>query len=98
MSEYEFLERRVAAVEQEVEGEKLVTRHILEQTRRNADDLAAIKARLNAHDARFDRIEAHQLSHDARFDRIEAELRSLRRDLPNIVAETLREVLREERT
>jgi hypothetical protein len=30
-------------VEQEVEGEKLVTRHILEQTRRNSDDLAAIK-------------------------------------------------------
>ena len=31
------------------------------------------------------------------FDRLEAELRSLRRDLPGIIAETLREVLREER-
>ena len=60
-----------------------MTRHILEQTRRNSDDLAAIKARSNAHDARF--------------DRLEAELRSLRRDLPGIIAETLREVLREER-
>lgn len=83
MSSYELLERRVSAVEQEVEGEKLVTRHVLEQTRRNSDDLASIKARQNAHDARF--------------DRLEAELRNLRRDLPGIVAETMREVLREER-
>ena len=30
---------------QEVEGEKVVTRHILEQTRRNGDDLAALKTR-----------------------------------------------------
>ena len=66
-----------------VEGEKLVTRRILEQTRRNSDDLAAIKARSNAHDARF--------------DRLEAQLRSLRRNLPGIIAETLRDVLREER-
>ena len=74
-----------------------MTRHILEQTRRNADDLASIKARQNTHDARFDRIETRQSGHDARFDRLEAELRSLRRDLPGIIAETLREVLREER-
>jgi hypothetical protein len=31
-------------VEREIEGEKLVTRHILEQTRRNGDDLAAMRA------------------------------------------------------
>ena len=34
-------EARVGVLEQEVDGEKLVTRHILEQTRRNGDDLAA---------------------------------------------------------
>ena len=73
----------MSAVEPKVEGEKLVARYILEQTRHNSDDLAAIKARSNAHDARF--------------DRLEAELRSLRRDLPGIIAETLRDVLREER-
>ena len=60
-----------------------MTRHILEQTRRNSDDLAILKARSNAHDARF--------------DRLEAELRSLRRDRPGIIAETLRDVLRQER-
>jgi dsDNA-specific endonuclease/ATPase MutS2 len=34
-------------LEGEVEGEKLVTRHILEQTQRNGDDLAALKARVD---------------------------------------------------
>jgi len=34
-------------LEGEVEGEKLVTRHILEQTQRNGDDLGAIKARVD---------------------------------------------------
>src|SRR5215210_7601567 len=95
MVDVEALERRVAALEQEVDGEKVVTRYILDQTRRNGDDLAAIRARLDRIEARLDR-------HDARFDRLEAELqslrmelRSLRTDLPKIVADTMREVLRE---
>ena len=81
----------MSAVEPKVEGEKLVARYILEQTRHNSDDLAAIKARLNAHDARFDCIDSQLSTHDRRLDRLEAELRSLRRDLPGIIAETLRE-------
>lgn len=88
MSECDLLEKRVSAVEQEVEGEELVTRHILEQTRRNSDDLAIIEARLNAHDNRFDHLEA-----DIR--RIDDGLTGLRRDLPKIVADTMREVLKE---
>jgi len=88
MVDIEALERRVAALEQEVEGEKVVTRYILDQTRRNGDDLAAIRTRLDRIEARLDR-------HDARFDRLEAELRSLRADLPKIIADTMREVLRE---
>jgi chromosome segregation ATPase len=88
MVDIEALERPVAALEQEVEGEKVVSRYILDQTRRNGDDLAAIRSRLDRIEARLDR-------HDARFDRLEAELRSLRSDLPQIVAETMREVLRE---
>jgi chromosome segregation ATPase len=95
MVEMAALERRVAAPEQEVEGEKVVTRYILDQTRRNGDDLAAIRSRLDRIEARLDR-------HDSRFDRLDAELqslrnelRSLRTDLPQIVADTMREVLRE---
>jgi len=37
----EEFEARVGVIEREVEGEKMVTRHILEQSRRNSDDLAA---------------------------------------------------------
>ena len=95
MTDVALLERRLTVLEQEVEGQKLVTRHILEQTRRNSDDLAVIKARLANHDRRFDSHDARFDRHDARFDRLEAEIRSLRADLPKIVAETLREVLRE---
>src|SRR5687768_4487811 len=49
--EHQQLVVRVDVLEREVEGEKMVTRHILEQTRRNSDDLAVIKTRL-------DRVEA----------------------------------------
>ena len=78
----------MTALEQEVEGERLVSCQILEQTQRKSDALAAIKARLSGPDSRFD-------WQDARFDRLEAKLKGLRADLPKIVAETLREVLRE---
>ena len=44
--EFDNLRIRVDVLEREVEGEKTVTRYILEQTRRNGDDLAAVKTRL----------------------------------------------------
>jgi uncharacterized protein YoxC len=50
----EEFESRVGVVEREVEGEKMVTRHILEQTRRNSDDLAAIKTRLDRVEGKVD--------------------------------------------
>ena len=88
MTEVALLERRVTALEQEVEGEKLVARHILEQTRRNSDDLAAIRARLNTHDQRFDKLQTEVQG-------LRSDLTSFREALPTIVAETMREVLRE---
>jgi hypothetical protein len=83
--EFEQLEACVTVVEREVEGEKLVTRHILEQTRRNSDDLAAIKTRL-------DRMERKS---DEKLDGLERKFNSLTKNLPAIVADTMREVLRE---
>ncbi len=53
----EEFEARVGVLEREVEGEKMVTRHILEQTRRNGDDLAAIKTRLGRVEGSLDGIE-----------------------------------------
>jgi hypothetical protein len=60
MAEYvtrEEFEARVGVLEQEVEGERLVTRHILEQTRRNGDDLAAIRTRLDRVETRLGSVE-----------------------------------------
>jgi hypothetical protein len=69
------------ALEREVEGEKLVTRHILEQARRNGDDLAAVKSRL-------DRVEQ-------KLDGLERQCDGLNRNLPKIVGEVMRDVLDE---
>jgi tetrahydromethanopterin S-methyltransferase subunit G len=94
-SEFQHLADRVSTLEHEVEGEKVVSRYILEQTRRNGDDLAAVKTRLGRVEGRLDRVESEvrQLAEEGRQTR--EELRQLRRELPGIVAETMREVLRE---
>ena len=90
--EFDHLKTRVDIVEREVEGEKLVTRHILEQTRRNGDDLAAIKSRLDRVDQRFDGLERRFDGLERRVDGLE---RNLRQDLPKIVGDVMREVLLE---
>ncbi len=41
--EFKQVVTRLDVVEREVEGEKMVTRHILEQTRLNAGDLAELR-------------------------------------------------------
>lgn len=71
------------ALEQEVEGEKLVTRHILEQTRSNGDDLAAVKTR-------FDRVEGKVDDVAQELGGVKHTLNGLVRDLPRIIADALR--------
>ena len=72
----------------EVAGEKIVTRHILEQTRRNGDDLAALKTRSARVEEKVDVI-------DRKADGIDHKLAGLLREVPRVVRETIREVLRE---
>jgi hypothetical protein len=86
--EFEHLETRVDVLEREVDGEKLVTRHILQETRRNSGDLAAIKSRLDRHDERFDGLEQKFDSLSGRFD-------ALTKNLPKLIGEVMREVMRE---
>jgi hypothetical protein len=86
--EFSQLELRVAVVEREVEGEKLVTRHILEQTRRNGDDLAAVKSRLDRVETRLDRVEQT-------LDRLDYSFNAFVRDFPGTVTEIMRNVLHE---
>jgi uncharacterized protein YoxC len=68
---------------QEVEGEKMLTRHILEQTRRNGDDLAGVKTHLDRVERKVDGI-AHELGG------VKHTLNALVRDLPKIIADALR--------
>jgi len=71
------------ALEREVEGEKMVTRHILEQARRNGDDLAAVKTRLDRVEGKVDDLaqEVGEVKHT---------LSGLVRDLPKIVGDAVR--------
>ena len=73
---------------EEVAGEKIVTRHILEQTRLNGDDLAVLKTRSARVEEKVDGL-------DRKVDGIDHKLAGLVREVPRVVRETIREVLRE---
>jgi hypothetical protein len=94
----EEFEARGGVLEREVEGEKMVTRHILEQTRRNSDDLAAIKSRLDGFEQRFDGLDRKVDGLDRKVDGLERTAGGLERkvddltkNLPRIVGEAVRE-------
>ena len=70
------------ALAQEVEGEKLVTRHILEQTRRNGDDIAAVKTRLNRVEEKVDGL-------DRKVDGLATKVDALAQSIPGIVRDAL---------
>jgi uncharacterized protein YoxC len=80
----EEFEARVGVIEREVEGETMVTCHILEQSRRNSDDLAAIKTRL-------DRVEGKVDVLQTTVSGLQTTVNGLVRDLPKIVADAVRE-------
>ncbi len=82
-------------LEREVEGEKMVTRHILEQTRRNSDDLVAIKTRLDRVETKVDGLERKVDQLDRKVDQLDRKLDDLAKGLPAMVADVVREVWRE---
>jgi hypothetical protein len=90
----EEFETRVGVLEREVEGEKLVTRQILEQTRRNGGDLAAVKTRLDRVEGRLDGVEGRLHRVDGKVDGVAQDVHSLKatvdglvRNLPKIVGD-----------
>ena len=96
----EEFEARVGVIEREVEGEKMVTRHILEQSRRNSDDLAAIKTRLDRVEGKVDSLQTKVDTLQTTVDGLQttvgglqATVNGLVRDLPKIVADAVREAL-----
>jgi predicted nuclease with TOPRIM domain len=57
-----------------------------------------IEGRFDKLEGRFDKVEGRMDRLEVKVDRLESEVVGLRRDLPTIVAETMREVLREQRS
>ena len=92
-------EARVGVLEQEVDGEKLVTRHILEQTRRNGDDIAAMKTQLGRVETRLDgvgaRLDGVETRLSGKFDSLNASLQGLINSLPGMMRDVMRDVLSE---
>ena len=84
--EFTRLEARVTTIEQETEGEQMLARYTLTQARQNGDDLSALKTRADRIEEKVDRLE-QTVGH------IDLGLSALRRDLPSIVADAMREVL-----
>ena len=72
----------------EVRGEKVVTRHILEQTRPNSDDRAVLKTRVARVEEKVDTL-------DRKVDLLDRSVDGLAKSLPGIIADTMREVLDE---
>jgi tetrahydromethanopterin S-methyltransferase subunit G len=64
------------------------TRHILEQTRRNGDDLAAVKSRLDRVEQKLDGVER-------KVDGLERKFDGLSKNLPKIVGQVMRDVFDE---
>src|ERR1700693_5874035 len=91
----EEFEARTGVLEREVEGEKMVTRHILEQTRRNGDDLAAIKTRLDRVEEKLDGVELKAFDRkvdglDRKVDGLDRKVNDLAKNLPRIVGDAVR--------
>ena len=84
--EFKQLESRVDVLEHKVNRPKTMKRQILEQTRRNGDDLAAIKSCLDRVEAKLDGIDLRGL---------ECKVDDLAKNLPRIVGDALREVYRD---
>lgn len=94
-ADVQTLDSRVAVVEREVEGEKMVTRHILEQTRRNSDDLAAIKTRLDRIERKVDGLEEKFDGLEGKVGGLDRKVDVLSKSLPAIIGEVMRGILRE---
>src|SRR6476660_9733616 len=91
----EEFEARVGVLEHEVEGEKMVTRHILEQTRHNTNDLATIKTQLDSVERKVDGLDQKVSGLDQKVGRLEYGFNTLIRDLPKIITDAVREANRD---
>lgn len=86
--EFDQVAARIGILEREVDGEKMVTRHVLSETRRASDRVAALEARLDRMERKVDDI-------GRRLAELDGKLTVLTTTLPRIVSDALRTALRE---
>lgn len=100
------LTSRVSALEAEVQGQQRYNSRILGMIGELRDDVAIVRThavklgqRFYVLEGKFSTMEGRFSTMEGRFSALEAkvtaEIGGLRRDLPGIIAETMREVLRE---
>ena len=92
--EFDQVAARTGVLEREVEGEKLVSRHVLEHTRRNTEDLSALRSRVDGLDRKFDGLHSEFNGLRGEFLGLRGEFRKLREDLPGIVSDALRAAIK----
>lgn len=93
--EFAQLAARLDVLEREVDGEKMVTRHVLSETRRTSDRLIGLEARLDRMEGKVDDLGKRLDEALRRLAAIDGKVAALTTALPGIVAEALRTALRE---
>lgn len=92
-TEIKELKRRVDELESEVDGEKLLTRHIYEAVKRTETKVDRLEDRMDRLDGRMGGVEGRMNKIEGRMDKIETQIALLRDEMPDIVSTALREVL-----
>lgn len=86
--EFDLLAARIEILEREVDGEKMVTRHVLSETRRTSDRLAGVEARIERMERKVDEL-------GKKLAELDGKVTALTTVLPRIVSDALRAALRE---
>ena len=86
-SELKELRRRMDVLESEVDGEKILTRHIFEAFRRN-------ETRLERIEKDMDHVKAALTEVKTDVGQLTSDMRGLRKDLPTIVGDAVRDAIK----
>jgi hypothetical protein len=88
-----FDKGRIQGARKRSRGEKLVTRHILQQTQLNSNDLATIMKQVQGVQTQVQGVDLKALVR--KVDSLEMRFSAFVREFPTTVAEIMRQVLRE---
>jgi len=93
------LERKVAKLTDETEGQDRFNTRLMGMVKEVRDDVAAVRADvalMRSHEVAIgQKLEEMDSRLTSRVEKLDANIAGLRRDLPDMIAETMREVFRE---